>query len=84
MHTNITTVTYRDVPLTVEFLYYPPRRGGREFGLQLEPDYYEDVEIETIRAGDADITQLFDPDEIIELERMILNGIWQARNERAA
>lgn len=79
MKTSITTLTYRDVPLAVEFLYYPPRRGAREYGLALEPDCHEDVEIERVLAGGADITQLFDADEIAELEQLVLAGIRQAR-----
>lgn len=48
-------VTQEDIEVTVEFDYTPPERGERESGtgLQLTPDYPEDVEIISVMDNDG-------------------------------
>ena len=45
---DIKHTVYRDdeeVILTVDYDYSPPDRGRREHGIQMEPDYPEEIEI---------------------------------------
>lgn len=46
--------------IEIDFDYLPAERGSRENGIQMEPDYPEDVEINSVTYNGMDISSHFD------------------------
>lgn len=77
-------VTQEDIEVTVEFDYTPPERGERESGtgLQLTPDYPEDVEIISIMDNDGnDYIDKLSKDDLSSIEDTIYKKIDSARED---
>jgi hypothetical protein len=66
-------ITVHGVKIEVEFEYHRARRGARDsFGVPMEPDDPEDVEIKSVKVGGAEIIALLGMKEIAEIEEAVI------------
>lgn len=66
-------ITWKDIPLTITFCYYPASRGSRDsYGVPIEPDEEAFLEVEKVVIGGFDITELLAQAEITEIEEYLL------------
>ena len=70
---NRTTVNYCDVEFEVDYEYYPPSKGAREYktGLQLEPDEPATFEVQDIFIGGQCVWDLLNVDQIDAIEEKL-------------
>jgi hypothetical protein len=69
-------ITINEVPLEVEFDYYPGYRGKRDsLGVPEEPDEGPDVDIGRVCIGDSDVTDLLSVESFREIEKRVLERI---------
>lgn len=62
------TVILNGEEVEVEFSYYPACRGQRDrYGVPLEPDEPEDIEIEIVSIGGEDVTAMLKKEVFAEI-----------------
>lgn len=72
------TIDDEDVPIEIDFVYYPPERGARDSlggktgaGPPLEPDTPADMEVTAVRYILKDATLILNPTQEQYVERLV-------------
>ena len=73
---NHEQVDWKNGSIEVAFTYVPADRGLREGNLQIEPDYPEEIEVESVEFDGKDVTALFDEEDF----ELIVEKLFELRN----
>ena len=76
---------YKPLYLEVEIEYEPPQIGSREYGtgLQLEPDYPEDVYVISAKLKGVDVVDILIENILDEIKEYYLEELKEKRNDTA-